>query len=340
MHLRFAFFIVILFLIQCRQPQPSMFNGNTMGTSYMVKIADRSLNAEQLAHLKKQIDDTLQQVNQQMSTYIEDSEISRFNRHQSNDGFKVSPGFTAVLKTAIQAHEASQGAFDPTVAPLVNLWGFGPGEKRPTLPSRSEIIDMKKSMGMHHLKIVNDSVIIKTDPHLHLDLNAIAKGYGVDVVSGLLQRKGYQNFLVEIGGEVVVKGRKGNAKWRIAVDKPSMDAIHGQDIQSVLTLTDMAMATSGDYRNFFMHNDTLYSHTIDPRTGRPVSNGVASATVLAEYCIKADAIATALMVMGVQKGLAWIEQTDDTEAMLITRKGETYKTHMSSGFEKYVVKRQ
>jgi len=326
--------IIALFLVRCQPPKALHINGRTMGTTYHLVLADKNFPSGQLAHVQQKTDSLLQVVNQQMSTYMPESEISRFNRFEKSDRFTVSPAFTRVLRLALQINRESGGLFDVTVAPLVNLWGFGTKGNRNNPPSDQEINTLLKEIGSRYIEVVNDTTIRKNNPKVMLDFSAIAKGFGVDEVAGLLQALNFQNFLVEIGGEVVTRGTKFGQPWKIGIDRPLPDAVPGSNLEAVLHLQNAAMATSGDYRNYFTSGDSLYSHEIDPRSGRPIQTGVASVTVLAPSCMLADAMATAIMVMGAQKGRDWVESKPGVEAMIIVHSASGFKEIMSSGFKK------
>jgi thiamine biosynthesis lipoprotein len=334
---KFLFIIVFAFFYGCQNKGVTFeFSGKTMGTTFMVKIANIEISKIQKKKIKNDVEQALSKVNQQMSTWIPNSEISRFNRLDKDTPFKVSKEFVQVLMMAIKVNNESNGAFDVTVGPLVDLWGFGKKEIRQKPPTISEINKLMKNIGTHHIKVLNDSMVLKTNPSIELDFGAIAKGYGVDVVSQVIIDLKYNNFLVEIGGEVVVRGLNGDNFWKIGIDRPTYNSLPGTDLQAILKVSDLAMATSGDYRNYFISEDSVYSHTIDPLTGRPIINGVAATTILAPSCMEADAIATAIMVLGEEKGIKWIESKDDVEAMIIIREEESFREVFSSGFREYI----
>ena len=334
---KLIFIILSIALLSfCSSPSTIHFQGRTMGTTYQVKISGQDGVEFDIPVLKDEVDKALGEVNRQMSAYMPNSEISQFNNLQSNKPLKVSKGFVNVLRLALRIHEESQGAFDVTVAPLVDLWGFGRKGMRETPPTDTEIKNIKNRIGANYIQIINDSLIAKSNPQIELDLGAIAKGYGVDVVARLLQGKGYKNYLVEIGGEVVVKGLNGKDKWKIGVDLPVFGNLPGKNLDAVLHISNAAIATSGDYRNYFVSEDKTYSHTIDPLTCRPIINGVASVTVIAPSCILADAMATAIMVMGAEPGLKWIESKQNIETLIILRVGGQFREIRSSGFSKYL----
>ena len=327
-------FFIPLFALSfwsCQENQPVHLNGRTMGTGYHITIADKISGKHTPSGLQASIDSLLQDVNNKMSTYLKDSEISRFNRWRKTDPFVVSADFVRVLRTALKIYAESKGAFDVTVAPLVRLWGFGNAAVRETLPVARQIEELKKHVGSDKIQIINDTTIAKNDPQAELDLSAIAKGYGVDAVAAFLSAQGYGNFLVEIGGEVIVNGLKNGRKWRVGIDHPDYDAVPGSNLEAVLALSDAAVATSGDYRNYFMVGDTVYTHAINPSSGKPIHNGVASVTVVAPNCTLADAMATAIMVMGAEKGLQWVENKKGVECFIIVRTQSGYKTFESSG---------
>ncbi|MEJ2543495.1 MAG: FAD:protein FMN transferase [Calditrichaceae bacterium] len=330
------FFIVYFLLFSCTEKQPFRFIGKTMGTTFSIAIADTMVNPGLIESTKSKVDDLLRQVNKQMSTWDPTSEISLFNKKTDNEPLPVSSDFINVLNLAKVIYHESEGAFDPTVGPLVDLWGFGKEGSRFTPPKEEEVEKRRKYVGFDLIEIVDNKMIKKSHPETHLDLSAIAKGFGVDKVGDLLESMDYKNFMVEIGGEVVVNGQKKSGKWRIGIDRPYFDAVPGQNLEAVIEVSNVGIATSGDYRNYFVSDDKTYSHTIDPVTGRPIVNGVASVTVIAPNCTLADAMATAIMVMGAKKGLKWVNSKSEVEAFIIIRTDEGYDEIFSPGFKKYL----
>jgi len=331
-----GFPLILFFLLAaCSKQKPLLLQGRTMGTTYHIKISDLQKSHIKFASLQQKVDSLLKKINMQMSTYIPGSEISRFNRSHALKPFKVTVGFMRVLKTAIRINKESGGAFDVTVAPLVDLWGFGKTGNRTRPPSSKKVQALLKEIGTRFISVSGDTAVIKSKPGVQLDFSAIAKGYGVDAVTELLKRLGFANFMVEIGGEVRVKGKKGSQNWKIGIDRPITGAAPGSTLEGVLNLQDMAAATSGDYRNYFLYKNALYSHEINPRNGQPIQNGVASVTVLAPNCMLADAMATAIMVMGAEKGLKWVDSKKGIEAMVIVHNGKQFIEAFSSGFKKY-----
>lgn len=297
--------------------------GPTMGTTYTVKVCGDKLPA--VNTLKTQIHQTLGDVNRRMSTYIEDSEISRFNAYDGTDWFNVSQETALVVAKALEVSRRTGGAFDPTVGPLVRLWSFGPGHhelehrKINQKPSDAEIDVALAKIGYEKLAVRRDPPALrKTEPHVELDLSGIAKGYAVDQVAELLDRLGIKNYMVEVGGEVRTQGVNSEGHpWRIAIEKPDTG---GRSIQQVIELRDGAMATSGDYRNYFEVDGIRYSHLLDPTTGRPIRHRLASVSVRRPTCMEADALATGMIVLGPEKAekLAHKEGLDIT---LLVRSG-------------------
>ncbi|MEE8340864.1 MAG: FAD:protein FMN transferase [Candidatus Neomarinimicrobiota bacterium] len=319
-----GFFTLIISLYGCKtKDQIITINGNTMGTSYSIKIVNKLPKHIDKNIAKIKIDSVLRVVNQQMSTYITESEISRFNRLISKDWFTVSSEFHDVIVAAHQISNLTEGAFDITVGSIIDLWGFGKATRQNNWqpPTDDDIRKIKKSIGFNNIS-VGDNSIKKNNLESKIDLNAIAKGYGVDAVFELLRDFGYTDILVEIGGEVRCTGYNDEGNhWKIGINKPILNITPGTEYQTVISLDNAALATSGDYQNYFEYKGNLYSHTIDPVTGYPTQNHVASASVTAPNCMTADALATALMVMG-KEGISLINLLDNTEAMIIIRTDE------------------
>ena len=291
-----------------------------MGTQYTVRVSDPDGNLN-LPALQREIDGRLEAINRQMSTYLPDSELSRFNWYQGLDWFAVSPELVRVVSAGLEVSRSSQGAFDVTVGPLVNLWGFGPTGRTDAVPTDEAIAQCRARVGYDRLEVRDDPPALrKRRADLYVDLSAIAKGFAVDEVARLLEQRGVHNHMVEIGGEVRTRGRKpGGSLWRIGIERPVAAA---REIECVVELDDRALATSGDYRNFFEQQGRRYSHEIDPRTGRPVEHELVSVSVLADDCLTADAWATALMVLGPEAALPTARRHGlDVLCMIRTRKG-------------------
>ena len=300
-----------------------------MGTTYSVKIAE-SLNVNKVEFLKHKIDSILIHVNQLFSTYIPDSEISKFNN--SENGMEVSDEFKKLFLLSQEINSNTNGAFDPTVHPLVKLWGFGNKGKIDSLPNDMVINNIKSSIGLENISIEKNQ-FIKSITQIELDFSAIAKGYGVDAVSQLLFDENFTNFMVEIGGEVYCSGSKFKSNWQIGLQNPFSDS-NNDNVLKIANLNNRAMATSGSYRNFFEFNGKKYSHTINPQTGYPVDHNVVSVTIIADNCANADAYATAMMVLGHNDGLQIIENNENLEAVFIVGDVEDYQIIQSSGMAK------
>jgi len=265
-----------------------------------------------------------------MSTYIDDSELSKINQNQTGEWIAVSKSLYQVLKQADNISSLSHGAFDITVGPLVNLWGFGPKGLSFIAPEEETIKQQLLTTGFKNLLFDDENNKIKKQlPELYLDLSAIAKGYAVDKVGLLLDSKGIAGYMIEIGGELRLKGLNIKKKpWRIAVEKPTADQ---RMIQKVLPLTDISLATSGDYRNFFEVEGVRFSHTIDPRTGKPITHKLASITILSDTTMKADALATALMVLGAEQGYQLAEK-ENIAALFIIKTKEGFIEKATTSF--------
>lgn len=312
-----------------------VLNGATMGTSYNIKIVEPTSAALDEEQIHNEINLLLQDINQQMSTYIEDSDLSRFNQAEANEWISVSANLVNIFNVAVTISEKSSGAFDITVGPLVNLWGFGPEHNKSELPSETEIQKRKALVGYKNLQIqTNPPALKKSINGLYCDLSAIAKGWGVDQVADLLESKNFHNYLVEIGGEIRAKGSnlKGNP-WRIGVSSPDPRT----PLQKIIDVRDVGIATSGDYRNYFEKDGVRYSHTIDPRVGRPISHNLASITVIHESCMMADAYATAIDVLGLEEGMKLAER-ENLPAFFIVKTENGFAEHMTESFEQYISK--
>ena len=303
--------------------------GSTMGTTFSIKVIAPSESLD-LGGLRRDIEATLDNINGTMSTYLGDSELSRFNASDSVDWIEVSPELCHAVEAAQVVSEFTGGAFDVTVGPLVNLWGFGPTERRQEPPPNDEITAVMQDIGYAKLHVDCSIPALRKDvPGVYVDLSAFAKGHAADVVAELLDARGLPDYLIEIGGEMRMRGANARSEpWAIAVEKPDRT---GRSIQTVVHLTDAAMATSGDYRNYFEHEGRFYSHTIDPRTGYPVTHDAASVTVIAQTAAFADAAATALLVLGPDAGMKLAEQ-ENIAAYFLLRLGTEFEERMTSLF--------
>lgn len=311
----------ILLMVSCGGQKEHQWSGATMGTTYRIKvIASRSAD---MAPVQARIDELLVRINQSMSTYQSDSEISRFNAlTAAGEPFPITADFLRVMLSAREIHQLTRGAWDGTVDPLVNLWGFGKAGPLRQLPSAEAIENARQQVGFDLIDVSVTGQLKKKTGRVTVDLGSIAKGYGVDQVAILLNGLGFEHYLVEIGGEVYAAGRRIDGKpWRVGINKPSREA-PSEAVYKVVELKDSAMATSGDYRNFVEIEGRTFSHIIDPRTGYPVQNNVVSASVLADNCTLADGLATALVVMGPEKGIALLDLLQGVEGMIIVRRSD------------------
>lgn len=325
---RLLVLLLVLALAGCERPEPVEIAGKTMGTTYSVKVVAEDVDT---GGLTEAIETELARVNALMSTYIPDSEISRFNQAPVDEWFPVSPDTIEILRLSRKIHDWSDGRFDVTVGPLVNLWGFGPTPMERRVPGPSEIEMARANVGFDLIEI-GDGQLRKSAP-VYLDLSAIAKGYGVDRLAAVVEAHGYRDYLVDIGGEL--RGAGANAQgvaWRIAIERP--DATRRLPFRTV-DVDDMAMATSGDYRNFFEVDGKRYSHTIDPVTGAPITHALASVTVLAPTCAEADGLATAINVLGPEAGLA-LAREQNVAAFVIIKTERGFSEAYSPAFEAYL----
>ena len=331
-----VFFLAILFLLSgCGQVE-TVIRGESMGTTYTIRVmSSRFTDTDQLSGL---IRARLQEINTSMSTYIKDSEISRFNALTAEPGASFTPSddFLQVMRMAMELYTLSGGAWDGSLDPLVTLWGFGRDGRREEVPSEDEIRERLKRVDFGRVTITGDGKLIKSDARVSIDLASIAKGYGVDAVAVLLRENGFENFLVEVGGEIYTSGQRNrNTPWRVGINTPTSSSGLGE-VYKVLAVPNKGLATSGDYRNYFEAGGHTYSHILDPRTGYPVANGVVSASVIADTCAMADGLATALMVMGPESGIALVERLAGVEALIIVRSQEgEFVEYPSSGFTEF-----
>lgn len=308
-----------------------VYNGTTMGTSYQVKIAPR--NTLVTINLAKQINSRLKSLDNTFTTYQKTSELMLFNQAEIKQPTIISDDMQRVMKLASEIYVLTNSAFDPTVGPLVNLWGFGPKYTGDKIPQPQEIGQYLESMGLDHLSLDQNAKTATRNTDIQLDFSAIAKGYAVDAVAELLMSSGIEDYLVEVGGELRASGRKHNGDfWRIAIEKPSLSQ---GGIQQVVDLENVAVATSGDYRNYFEKDGMRYSHTIDPRTGYPVDHKLASVTVIATTAARADALATAMMVMGPEQTLLFAEQ-HSIPAYILVKQSEGFEVQYSQAFHDYL----
>ena len=313
---------LLLLAAGCSGRREIKLAGKTMGTTYHITVVGGYFTAA--ASLQGAVDERLAAINASMSTYLPDSEISRFNQLQAVETpFPIGEDFRAVMQVAQELFQATGGAWDGTLDPLIDLWGFGRTRRAADrVPSAEEIQALLPRVGFQHIVLDGEGRLRKRQPSVSLDLASVAKGYGVDAIAALLRDKGFADYLVEIGGEVYAAGvRIDGQPWRIGINKPDPGAPFDQ-VYRVVHLQDRAFATSGDYRNYFEIDGRRYAHIIDPRTGYPVANGVVSVSVTAETCALADGLATALVVMGAPAGIDLVNHLPGVECLIITRDGE------------------
>jgi thiamine biosynthesis lipoprotein len=281
-----------------------------------------------LKALHQEIDTALEDSKRLVNIWDETTEISHFNRFNATEPFPVSAEFAKLVQYALNFSAQTGGAFDPTVKPLVDHWGFGP-------KTASEALEeVMKTVGWQKVQIKNGA-LVKTHPRLQLDLSAIADGYGADCAADVLRESGCSNFLVEVGGELVAEGTNRSGKpWRVGIESPETGKAFGEKIFQTVEISGKALATSGDYRNFKIRDDgTHFSHIIDPHTGKPAESDVASVTVIAARCTDADALATALCVLGSEKGFQWLEKHPEFEAFFILHAGrDSFTTRAAADF--------
>ena len=313
----------------CEAQKEHLIAGGTMGTTYHIKVV--AGDAEDVNELKEKIERRLAELNQVFSTYIKDSEISRFNALQrAGEKFEISDDFMQVMRVAGDIHRLSEGAWDGTVNPLVDLWSFGPTQREPRMPAAGAIKALLPTIGFDHIKIGEPNFLVKDLAAVTLDLNAIAKGYAVDQVSKLVNAGGYKHYLVEIGGEIYAAGlRPDGQRWRVGINRPQKDAAFNE-VYKAVSILNQAFATSGDYRIFFEIEGVRYSHVIDPRSGYPVSNGVVSVSIIANNCTLADGLATAIMVMGAEKGIRLVNRLPNVEGFIVVEKSDGRLVNFSS----------
>jgi len=359
--------VVIGGLTACEPKVPDTlhYTGSTMGTYYSIKVTRgsltvggegaRSVDTKQVGteQLRSDIERILAHINHTMSTYLADSELSRFNASTNTDWFPVSQDLYTVVQEALTISRLTDGAFDITVGPLVNLWGFGPSPKseksensgksegggqqlmQQSIPSDTDLGAAMARIGYQKLAIrATPPALRKDQPQLYLDLSAIAKGFAVDKVAEYLEENGFMNYLVDIGGELRAKGKSAkNKPWRVAIEEPVSG---GRGIHRVIKVDDQAVATSGDYRNFFERDGKRYSHTIDPKTGRPITHNLVSVTVLDSRTMRADALATGLSVLGPEAGYEFAKR-ENIPVWLITKTETGFQDRSTSGFAEFLI---
>ncbi|MBF0120414.1 MAG: FAD:protein FMN transferase [Desulfobacterales bacterium] len=306
--------------------------GRTMATNYNIKIVVPLFASTE--GLNEKIESRLNAINQSMSTFIKESEISIFNSEKKCEKKYVSDDFFNVIISAKEVYELTKGAWDGTINPFMKIWRFHDLKNIKKIPEKELIAQTLMQVGFDKIEISKEKYLRKKNPAITIDLASIAKGYAVDAVSSLIIKETKSNdFLVEIGGEVFASGfRKDGKKWRVGINTPDNNASY-DSVYKIVTLHDMAMATSGNYRNFFELDGKKYTHIIDPKTGYPIDNGVVSVSVIAKNCTLADGLATGIMVLGYEKGIALVNGLKDIECLIVVKNKENkFIDYYSKGF--------
>lgn len=332
---RLASYLIVCLIAACgRPPQELVLSGPTMGTTYTVKVAAPPSGVD-ASDVRATIDTVLARIDRQMSGYRSDSEIARFNASQSTDWFAVSADLAQVVQIALEVSEQSDGAFDVTVAPLVTAWGFGSGEEPAIVPDEARLASLRERVGHDKLHVRSAAPALrKSIPGLTVDLNGIAPGFAVDVLAERFQAMQIGNFMIDLGGEVRSRGlnARGTA-WRIAVERP-VDAEPSP--YAIVQLDDMSVTTSGEYRHYYVRNGHRYSHTIDPRTARPLEHNLASVVVIGPSTARIDGWATAFNVLGAEAGYELAAKLN-MPVMFIEWRGEELEHRMTRQFAGFLI---
>lgn len=325
--LPFLIILIVGTVLILRKQAPYQTNeGMVFGTIYKITYQSKE-------NLKPEIEAALQKVDNSLSPFNKQSVITHVN---NNENMEVDSLFTQVFQLSKEISKETHGAFDITVAPLVNAWGFG--FKNATNVTDAVIDSLQEFVGIDKIDLINGK-IVKKDPRVILDCSAIAKGYGVDCVARLLDSKGVKNYMIDIGGELVMKGKNPKMEtWRIGINKPIDDSLSvNQELQTVLEITDVGLATSGNYRNFYYKDGKKYAHTIDPRTGYPIQHNILSSTVVAKDCATADAYATSFMVLGLDSAKTICNAHPELDAYFIyTKEDGTTDIYFTEGMKRYL----
>ncbi|MCJ8347322.1 FAD:protein FMN transferase [bacterium] len=323
-------FVIVLVLFVMSYQKPTVvdyknISGSTMGTTYHLKF-----DHHETQKVRDGINSLLTTLNQSMSTYIKDSEISKFNRSKSIEVTRISSGLWVMVNEALKGSKLSHGAYDITVGPLLREYGFGPDKRVNSTPSEETLKNLKQFVGYQHIKLFDSNRIQKLHKDVELDLNSIAKGYGVDLICLFLDQNKINNYLVEIGGEIRVKGVSPRGDdWHIGINQPIRGAKSDQ-FYAVVPIVNQSMATSGNYRSFVQSKDKILGHIIDPIHGKPIQTEVLSATIFAEDCYFADALATMSMVNTLQDSLAILKKLPEVKYYLIAVDKDQQLKHYSN----------
>lgn len=319
-----------------KTPNTLVIEGKTMGTFYRVSLAGVDNSRE--AALRQQIEAQLAEDDHQLSTYKDDSVLSRFNQYQGSVPQPISAGMADIIVTSLRIGQKTSGAMDITVGPLVNLWGFGPQKQPIKTPTDAQIDAARQKIGLQHLRVIQqeDGQYLQKDlPNMYVDLSTVGEGYATDHLARLIEGNGISNYLVSVGGAVVSRGynAKGNP-WQVAIQKPTDKE---SAVQAIVDLQGMGISTSGSYRNYYELDGKRLSHIIDPATGHPITHKLVSATVIASTALEADGWDTGLMVLGTKKAMALAEK-EHLAVYLITKKGDSFEVHMTPQFKAYLRK--
>lgn len=326
-HILFLLLSTSLLLTSCASDKKELIKleGNSQGTTYHITyVSDNGIV------YKKEIDSLLADIDASMSTWIPSSIISRINNNEEN--VVVDEYFRTVFNKSVEVAKKTAGSFDITVGPLVNAWGFGPTKKnsldKTHVDSLLQLVNYKKVT-------LKNNQIIKENPAIKIDFNAIAQGYSVDVLADFLESKGIDNYVVELGGEIKAKGKKENEEWKVGIDQPSEEKSTERKLEAIINLSNKALATSGNYRKFYIEGNQKLSHIIDPKTGYPAKHNLLSTTVIAVDGITADAYATAFMVMGLKNSIAFLEKNKSLklEVYFIYDENGKWKTYTSESLK-------
>ena len=322
-----------------RRDEAVVLRGPTMGTTWSVTLAVPPGRAA--GDLQRAVQDEVDRVVAQMSTYAPDSDLSRYNRAPAGSWQELPAEFFGVLSYALELARDTGGAYDPTVGPLVNAWGFGPGTHAHRVPSDADIDAARARVGWQRVELDPAARRAFQPGGSYVDLSSVAKGFGTDQVARRLEREGVADFLVDISGELRAHGRRpGGGDWQVGIEKPGAAvgaATSADEIARVVALRDRAIATSGDYRHFFEDGGRFYSHHIDPRSGRPVEHRIASVTTIADDCMHADSIGTALMVLGPERGMDWARERG-LAVLMILHDGERFVERATPAFDAAMAK--
>lgn len=324
----FFLFLGLISFKNYSQSEPIKIAGEAQGTTYHISYFDKE-NRD----FSFQIDSILKEFDKSVSTYLPTSIISRINNNEPN--IKVDAVFTACFLKAKEVWKNTNGAFDPTVFPLVNAWGFGPKKKLKI--EQTKIDSILKFVGFNMIKLKN-GYVVKKDKRVQLDFNAFAQGYSVDVVSEYLNSKKIHSYIVEIGGEVYAKGKKPDgSNWTIGIEKPIDNKSSDNPLEAIAKLEDLAIATSGNYRKYFIENGVKYAHHIDPKTGYPTKNNLLSASLFSKQCITSDAYATGLLVLGLEKAKLFLAKHPEIQAYLIySDENGNYRVYETNGLKSII----